>query len=183
WRRVPIRATIAGDPWEDTRMTDERPAETPDDQAAAETIAGADSTAASGAAGADTTNREAPGEGAWTDPTDASGSKMVSQLQTMIDSIATQAGPVAKQVGAKAAELAAVAAERAGPFARKAGDATADASVRIAQRSRELAADLRRELSQDSNGTSPDTGSTATAVMDRPPVETPVEPPAENDQG
>ena len=51
--------------------------------------------------------------------------------------------------------LAAAAADRAGPIAHKAADATAGASVRIASRSREFAADLRR----DSNGH----GATATA--------------------
>jgi hypothetical protein len=61
----------------------------------------------------------------------------------MIDTVATQAAPVVRQIGAKAAELAAVAADRAGPLAHRAADATADASVRIAERSRTLAADLR----------------------------------------
>jgi hypothetical protein len=81
--------------------------------------------------------------------------RMISQLQSMIDSIATQAAPVVRQVGIKAAELAAAAADRAGPIAHKAADVTADASVKIAERSRVLAADLRR----DSNGH----GGTATA--------------------
>jgi hypothetical protein len=81
--------------------------------------------------------------------------RMLAQLQSMIDSIATQAAPVVRQIGAKAAELAATAADRAGPIAHKAADATADASVKIAERSRVLAADLRR----DSNGH----GRTATA--------------------
>ena len=74
--------------------------------------------------------------------------RLIAQLQSMIDSIATQAAPVARQVGIKAAELAAAAADRAGPIAHKAADATAGASVKIAERSRVLAADLRR----DSNG-------------------------------
>ena len=81
--------------------------------------------------------------------------RMIAQLQSMIDSIATQAAPVVRQVGIKAAELAAAAADRAGPIAHKAAEATADASVKIAERSRVLAADLRR----DSNGH----GTTATA--------------------
>jgi len=71
--------------------------------------------------------------------------RMLAQLQSMIDSIATQAAPVVRQVGAKAAELAAAAADRAGPIAHKAADATAGASVKIAERSREFAADLRRD--------------------------------------
>lgn len=74
----------------------------------------------------------------------ATAERMVAQLQSMIDTLATQAAPVVRQVGAKAAELAAAAADRAGPFAHKAADATADASVKIAERSRTLAADLRR---------------------------------------
>jgi hypothetical protein len=96
--------------------------------------------------------------------------RMVSQLQQMIDSIATQAAPVVRQVGIKAAELAAAAADRAGPFAHKAAEATADASVKIAERSRVIAADLRRET-----GTTDDTSadgatgtgsSSTTAVLD-----------------
>jgi hypothetical protein len=79
--------------------------------------------------------------------------RMLAQLQSMIDSIATQAAPVVKQVGAKAAELAAAAADRAGPIAHKAADATAGASVKIAERSREFAADLRREGNGHSSGT------------------------------
>jgi hypothetical protein len=97
-----------------------------------------------------TTNPTDAGQGAG-----AAAERMLGQLQSMIDSIATQATPVVKQVGAKAAELAAAAADRAGPIAHKAADATAGASVKIASRSREFAADLRR----DSNGH----GGTATA--------------------
>ena len=88
----------------------------------------------------------------WTGPDDqpsgqgaGAAERMIAQLQSMIDSIATQAAPVVRQVGAKAAELAAAAADRAGPIAHKAADATAGASVKIAERSREFAADLRRE--------------------------------------
>jgi hypothetical protein len=73
----------------------------------------------------------------------ATAERMLAQLQSMIDTVATQAAPVVRQIGAKAAELAAVAADRAGPLAHRAADATADASVKIAERSRVLAADLR----------------------------------------
>ncbi len=91
--------------------------------------------------------------------------RMVSQLQSMIDSLATQAAPVVRQVGLKAAELA--AADRAGPIAHKAADATAEASVKIAERSRVFAADLRRDIAAATNGNSSDEGaSTATAVAD-----------------
>src|SRR4051812_49923307 len=89
----------------------------------------------------------------WTDDTEAGGAggdarataeRMLGQLQSMIDTVATQAAPVVRQIGAKAAELAAVAADRAGPLAHKAADATPEASVRLAERSRTWAADLRR---------------------------------------
>jgi hypothetical protein len=89
--------------------------------------------------------------------------RIVSQLQQMIDTIATQAAPVARQIGAKAAELAALAADRAGPIAHKAADATADASVKIAERSRVFAADMRR----DAGATNGDGGTSGTtAVLD-----------------
>ena len=79
--------------------------------------------------------------------------RMLGQLQSMIDTIATQAAPVVKQIGAKDAELAAAAADRAGPIAHKAAEATAGASVKIAERSREFAADLRRETNGHGGGT------------------------------
>ena len=89
--------------------------------------------------------------------------RMLSQLQGMIDSQATQAAPVVRQIGAKAAELAAVAADRAGPIAHKAADATADASGKLAERSRVWAADLRRSEASGGTSDSPDAGSFADA--------------------
>ena len=112
-----------------------------------------------------TEGAEAPGQGGTAD-------RIMSQLQQMIDTIATQAAPVARQIGAKAAELAALAADRAGPIAHKAADATADASVKIAERSRELAADLRRELAGGDGSPEPGTETvggptgTTTAVLE-----------------
>lgn len=79
----------------------------------------------------------------------ATAERMLGQLQAMIDQVATQAGPVVRQIGAKAAELAAVAADRAGPLAHRAADATADASVKLAERSRTLAADLRSRIAAE----------------------------------
>jgi hypothetical protein len=99
----------------------------------------------------------------------ATAERMVSQLQAMIDALATQAAPVVRQVGAKAAELAAAAADRAGPIAHKAADATADASVKIAERSRTIAADLRRGGDGGSDGGSEIVGGptgTTSSVLD-----------------
>jgi hypothetical protein len=72
------------------------------------------------------------------------GREMLIQLQQMIDTLATQAGPVMREVAAKAAELAAVAGEKAGPLAHKAAGMTESAGQKIAARSKEMAADLRR---------------------------------------
>lgn len=69
---------------------------------------------------------------------------MLAQLQAMIDNVAEQAGPVLRDVAAKAAELAAVAGERAGPIAYRAAEKTQVVGQRVAQRSKEFAADLRR---------------------------------------
>jgi hypothetical protein len=75
----------------------------------------------------------------------ATGREWIAQLQTMIENAATQAAPVMREVAAKAAELAAVAGEKAGPVAARAAELTAEAGHRIAERSRDFAADLRRE--------------------------------------
>ena len=72
------------------------------------------------------------------------GREMLVQLQQMIDTLATQAGPVMREVAAKAAELAAVAGEKAGPLAHKAAGMTESVGQRVAARSKEVAADLRR---------------------------------------
>ena len=72
------------------------------------------------------------------------GREMLVQLQQMIDTLATQAAPVMREVAAKAAELAAIAGEKAGPLAHKAAGMTEQVGQRVAARSKEVAADLRR---------------------------------------
>jgi hypothetical protein len=90
----------------------------------------------------------------------AAGRELVSQLQSMIDNLATTAAPVIREIGAKAAELAALAGEKAGPFAHRAADATATAGSKVAERGREVAAELRRDAGR--NGDSGTTGSSST---------------------
>lgn len=91
----------------------------------------------------------------------------LAQLQSMIEGLTTQAAPVIRQIGAKAAELAAVAGEKAGPIAHRAAEATEHAGARIAERGREVAADLRRDAQASDGSSKPDeTG--------EPPRETPV---------
>lgn len=70
----------------------------------------------------------------------------LAQLQTMIENITEQAGPVLREVSAKAAELAAVAGEKAGPVATRAAELTAEAGTKLAERSRDLAAEIRRDI-------------------------------------
>jgi hypothetical protein len=115
---------------------------------------------------------ESNGEDAGTDAK-AAGEKMLGQLQGMIDGVATQATPMARQIGIKAAELAAAAADRAGPFAQRAADATVDASLKFAERSRNWAAELRSKTVEEGgehNGTSG--SSVAIAEPEEKPGET-----------
>ena len=74
----------------------------------------------------------------------SAGREMLVQLQQMIDTLATQAGPVMREVAAKAAELASVAGEKAGPIAHRAAGVTESVGQRVAARSKEMAAELRR---------------------------------------
>jgi hypothetical protein len=83
--------------------------------------------------------------GESSEPSGSTTRDWLAQLQSMIDNAATQARPVLRQVAAKAAELAAVAGDKAGPIAHKAADVTAQAGTKVAEKSREVAADLRRD--------------------------------------
>ena len=91
-------------------------------------------------------------EFAWTEPEQGSGDagakarEWIAQLQTMIENLATQATPVIKEVSAKAAELAAIAGDKAGPVAQKAAEFTGQAGQKLAEKSRDLAAELRRDV-------------------------------------
>ncbi len=73
--------------------------------------------------------------------------QMVGQLQQMIDQLATQASPALKEVAAKAAELAAAAATKAGPIAHKAAGMTESVGQRVADRSAQVATNLRTSRS------------------------------------
>jgi len=86
------------------------------------------------------------------------GREMLVQLQQMIDTLATQAGPVMREVAAKAADLAAVAGEKAGPLAHKAAGMTESVGQRVAARSKEMAADLRRPRESAAGESDPDEG-------------------------
>ena len=92
------------------------------------------------------------GPGGWR-VRDESARDWVAQLQGMIDAIGDHAGPVLREVAAKAAELAAVAAENAGPALHRAADVTTEVGHKVAARSKEYAAELRRQQAeQDGSG-------------------------------
>lgn len=97
------------------------------------------------------------------------GREWLAQLQTMIENAATQAAPVMREVAAKAAELAAVAGEKAGPVAARAAELTAEAGHKIAERSRDLATELRRDQAARGEGS---------AAEPTPPAEPPSTEPA-----
>ena len=63
---------------------------------------------------------------------------------TRFDDLAEKATPAVREASARAAELTSAAATKAVPLARKAGEATADASGKLAVKSKAWASDLRR---------------------------------------
>ena len=109
------------------------------------------------------------------------GERWLGQLQEMIDQAGRQAGPVLRDVAAKAAELAAIAAENAGPVAHKAANVTGTVGDKLAARSKDLAADLRRaaEASRQSTAaestaaesTAAENAAAETTAADRPKVD------------
>lgn len=97
------------------------------------------------------------------------GEHWLGQLQEMIDQVAKTAGPVLRDVAAKAAELAAVAAANAGPVAHKAANVTEHVGDRLAARSKDLAADLRRAA----EASRAQTASQSDDAPEKPPSEAP----------
>lgn len=104
-------------------------------------------------------------DGAGAGPAEAKGTgrEMLSQLQSILDNLATQAAPVVREIGAKAAEIAAIAAEKAGPIAQKTADATQEAGTKLAERAREIAVELRRDVA-GTEGARPSTTTTTTTM-------------------
>jgi len=92
----------------------------------------------------DSANSTEAAPGATDKPRAPAGREMLIQLQQMIDTVALQTAPVMREVAAKAAELAGVAGEKAGPLAHRAADVTEHIGQRLAARSKNIAADLRR---------------------------------------
>jgi hypothetical protein len=98
------------------------------------------------------------------------GERWLGQLQVMIEEAGKTAGPVLRDVAAKAAELAAVAAENAGPVAHRAANVTEHVGDRLASRSKDLAADLRKaaEAARAQAAASPDEATDEPKSTDAP---------------
>jgi len=78
---------------------------------------------------------------------------ILESIRDAVDDLAERASPTVREFSARAAEFAADAADKAAPYVKRAGDATADASGKLASKSRSWAADIRASLeTHDANG-------------------------------
>lgn len=75
---------------------------------------------------------------------------ILDSVREAVDDLAERAGPTVRELSARAAELTAIAADKAAPFAKRAGEVTADASGKLAEKSREWASELRSIATADS---------------------------------
>lgn len=71
---------------------------------------------------------------------------ILDSVRDVVDELAERARPTVRELSARAAELTAIAADKAAPFAKRAGEVTADASGKLAAKSREWASDLRSSV-------------------------------------
>ena len=84
--------------------------------------------------------------------TDGAAAKAADVFETIRDAVedfAEKASPVVRQFSVKAAEVVATAADKAVPLAHKAGEVTAEASGKLAEKSRAWAAGTRESLGTD----------------------------------
>ena len=72
--------------------------------------------------------------------------RLLESVREVVDDLAERAGPTVREISARAAELTAIAADRAAPFAKRAGEVTADASGKLASKTREWASELRTSV-------------------------------------
>jgi hypothetical protein len=108
---------------------------------------------------------------------------ILESVRDVVDELAERAAPTVRELSARAAELTAIAADRAAPFAKRAGEVTADASGKLASKSREWASEVRASMATaDSSAAEPGGESTGTPPA---PAGDPAsgEPPASNPSG
>ena len=88
---------------------------------------------------------------------------VIESIREAVEDFAEKAAPTVRQFSAKAAEIVATAADKAAPLAQKAGEVTADASGKLAVKSREWAADVRESLTgKDGDDAAGSSGTTPT---------------------
>jgi hypothetical protein len=95
-------------------------------------------------------NDSAPGGGPK-----ATAENVLETLREAVDDIAERAAPTVRELSARAAELTAAAAVKAAPLVKRAGEVTADASTKLAEKSRGWAADLRSGVGAGTAGDEP----------------------------
>jgi hypothetical protein len=94
--------------------------------------------------------------------------QVLEQLRDAIDDLAERASPTVREYSARIAELAAFTADKTAPFLKRAGEATAEASGKLAERSRSWAADIRASQGTGgAGGASAATGAPGAATGDQ----------------
>ena len=97
----------------------------------------------------------------------ATAKDILESVRDVVDDLAERAAPTVRELSARAAELTAIAADKAAPFAKRAGEVTADASGKLATKSREWASELRASVAT----AEPAPGGETTAAAPTPGLE------------
>lgn len=111
------------------------------------------------------------GDGSTAGGPKATAESVIEQIREAVDDIAERAAPTVRELSAKAAELTAAAAVKAAPLVKRAGEVTADASEKLAEKSRGWASDLRSGAGAGgtaASGTLPTPAETAAAAEPAP---------------
>ena len=98
--------------------------------------------------------------------TAARANEVIEQIRDAVEDLAEKAAPAVKEFSAKAAELVAVAADKAAPLVQRAGEVTADASGKLAEKSRTFAHDIREQMGGDGSANAGSAGSVKAAADD-----------------
>ena len=94
----------------------------------------------------------------------ATATSIIDSVRDAVDDLAERAAPTVRELSARAAELTAIAADKAAPFAKRAGEVTADASGKLATKSREWASELRASVATADRSAEPGTTDSSTAA-------------------
>jgi hypothetical protein len=131
----PVRATIDGQHHEERTMS-ESTSRTPADEPKADETFTWTNEGTTADAGAD----------AGTGASGSTATSILDSVRDVVDELAERAAPTVREISARAAELTAIAADRAAPLAKRAGEVTADASGKLASKSRGWASELRASV-------------------------------------